>query len=224
MSRVNDWKARAIIRGTPGASGPMASAPWLDVEHNMIVRAGAGSGKTTALVERVLAYLRLGEEPSSIVAITFTRKAAAELQGRIHAAVDHAVTSGGHEDDRLHLQRARRRLDEMHIGTIHGFSAQQLRQYADMAGVPPDFRQVEEEEEEDMRSRFWSAFLAGEDENEDLVRLREAGVSRASLLDLFGRLVENADLEPVLSEPLDVDFRRATEAARQIIEDLEPIS
>ncbi len=224
MSRLDDWKARAIIRGTPGASGPVASDPWLDVEHNMIVRAGAGSGKTTALVERVLAYLRLGEEPSSIVAITFTRKAAAELQGRIHAAVDHAVTSGGHEDDRLQLQRARRRLDEMHIGTIHGFSSQLLRQYADMAGVPPDFRQVEEEEEEDMRSRFWSAFLAGEDENDDLVRLREAGVSRASLLDLFGRLVENADLEPVQSGPIDIDFSRASEAARQIMDDLESIS
>ncbi len=223
MSRVDDWKARATIRGQEDGSVPVAADPYLDVEHNMIVRAGAGSGKTTALVERIVAHLRLGEDPSTIVAITFTRKAAAELRGRIHEEVHTAVNRAEGGEEREVLIRARGRLDEMHIGTIHGFCAQLVRQYADVAGVPPDFRQVEEEEEADMRSRFWSAFLQEQDENEDLVSLREAGVSRASLVDLFGRLAENADMEAVRGELLELEFGPAVEAARKTMDELEPL-
>ena len=223
MSRVRDWEARATIRGQNDGKTPMSSDPYLDVEYNIIVRAGAGSGKTTALVERVLAHLRMGEEPSSIVAITFTRKAAAELRGRIHEAVDAAVNTIAVAGEQERLSQARRRLDEMHVGTIHGFCAGIVRQYADVVGLPPDFRQMEEEEEEVMRNRFWSGFIMQQDESPELEFLREAGVDRSSLVDLFGRLVENADLNVVREERRDVDFSPAVEAARQVMADLGPI-
>jgi ATP-dependent exoDNAse (exonuclease V) beta subunit len=59
----------------------------LHVGHSILLQAPAGSGKTTVLVCRVLALLVAGEEPESILAITFSRKAAAEMRQRVMHAL-----------------------------------------------------------------------------------------------------------------------------------------
>ena len=105
----------------------------LNIEKHVCVTAGAGSGKTTVLVERYLEILRNGNTgPQSIVAITFTEKAAAEMKERVIERLN------GAEDitDRDNL------LDQMssaYISTIHAFCSRILREFPFQAGVPANF-------------------------------------------------------------------------------------
>ena len=83
-----------------------------DLDTNMLVEAGAGSGKTTALVGRMLEHVRTGTHVERLAAVTFTRKAASELRERVQMALERAVrdTEGGSEEH-ARYDRALRELD-----------------------------------------------------------------------------------------------------------------
>jgi ATP-dependent exoDNAse (exonuclease V) beta subunit len=140
-------------------SGSHTSAPiaWseaalalFDLRAPTVVSAGAGSGKTTALVElcvRLLSGEATGAplEPSAIAAITFTEKAAEELTERLRGAVAaRAAAAGGGPEAAAWAERLRA-LDRMAVGTIHGFCGRLLREQAVEAGLDPDFGVLDEE-------------------------------------------------------------------------------
>ncbi|MFW5795653.1 MAG: UvrD-helicase domain-containing protein, partial [Alkalispirochaeta sp.] len=103
-----------------------------DVRHNVVVSAGAGSGKTRVLAERYLAIIREGSAGvPEILALTFTRKAAAEMYSRIYAGLQEGA--GTHPS----FLRELRRFDEARIATIDSFCASILRDGAHRFGLPP---------------------------------------------------------------------------------------
>ena len=102
----------------------------------VFVSAGAGTGKTTVLVERFCrAVVERGLPVDSLLVITYTDRAAGELRSRIRSSL--------HERDRHDLARE---LDGAWISTIHGFCSRLLRQNSVAAGVDPHFRVLDAEQ------------------------------------------------------------------------------
>ena len=100
----------------------------------VFVSAGAGTGKTTVLVERfVKAVCERGLDVDSLLVITYTERAAAELRERIRTRLGEA--------GRADLARA---LDASWISTIHGFCHRLLRAHPFAAGIDPRFRVLDE--------------------------------------------------------------------------------
>jgi ATP-dependent exoDNAse (exonuclease V) beta subunit len=126
---LNDQAARDRITG--------------ELESNLGVEAGAGTGKTTVLVERITNVLATGKATvDELVVITFTEKAAAELSTRVRDALDRrARTSSGPE--RKRVLEAARDLYRCHIETIHSFAAGLLRERPVEAGLDPLFDVVD---------------------------------------------------------------------------------
>ena len=110
-----------------------------DLDVTMVVEAAAGTGKTTALIRRILALLRSGRARlSGLVAVTFTDKAAGEMKLRLREAIESArATATGDESD--HLTVALRELEAARIQTIHAFCSDLLRERPVEAGVDPLF-------------------------------------------------------------------------------------
>jgi ATP-dependent helicase/nuclease subunit A len=107
-------------------------------DGSLLVRAGAGTGKTTVLVERfVCAVLEDGVAVESILAITFTEKAAQEMKARVR---------------RRFLELGRRgearAAESAWVSTIHGLCSRILRAHALSAGIDPGFRVLDELEAE----------------------------------------------------------------------------
>jgi ATP-dependent exoDNAse (exonuclease V) beta subunit len=109
-----------------------------DLDVTLFVEAGAGSGKTRSLVERVLALVATGTaELRAIAAITFTEKAGAELRDRLRRELQARV---GRETDAEIAARYREALDQLDsaaIGTLHSFAQRILSEHPIEAGLPP---------------------------------------------------------------------------------------
>ena len=116
----------------------------VSVTKNMCVEAGAGTGKTRVLVDRVVQVLRQGHARiDQLVVITFTERAAAELSTRIRRELEDALTHAV-ADERDRLDQALRGLHAAHIETIHAFASSLLRERPIEAGLDPGFRVLDE--------------------------------------------------------------------------------
>jgi len=130
------------------------------LDESLIVEAAAGTGKTTELVQRIVAVLRTGRTTvDKIVAVTFTRKAAGELRLRLRIELDKARISATSPSETRYLEDALARLEEAHLGTIHSFCAEILRQRPVEADLPPGFQEIDETQSARLYSRAFDTWI-----------------------------------------------------------------
>ena len=123
-------------------AGDRAAA--VDPTRNVVLEASAGTGKTRVLVDRYTNLLKAGVDPANILAITFTRKAAAEMRERILQNVRRAADTG--EIDEATWRDLRERLGEISISTIDAFCLSLLREFPLEADLEPGFTMADETE------------------------------------------------------------------------------
>jgi ATP-dependent helicase/nuclease subunit A len=116
----------------------------VDPRHNVVLEASAGTGKTSVLVARYVNLLKAGIDPGNILAITFTRKAAAEMRERILRELRTAAEKS--ELDRTRWLDLRDRLGDIAISTIDAFCLSLLREFPLEADVDPAFELADETE------------------------------------------------------------------------------
>lgn len=112
-----------------------------DLDTTLVIEAAAGTGKTTALVSRIVAVIAAGRTTlDRIVAVTFTEKAAGELKLRLREEIERGRTNPLEAPDRrARLQDSLPKLEEARIGTIHSFCADLLAERPVEAGIDPRF-------------------------------------------------------------------------------------
>jgi ATP-dependent helicase/nuclease subunit A len=197
--------------------------------HNVLLEAGAGSGKTGVMVER---YVRLvvdeGVSPDAVLAFTFTDKAAAELRARVRAELSRRA-----DGDSAKAVRAAALLSTIGgawITTIHGFCNRVLAAHPVAAGVDPGFRVLDQPEaQRAAREAFDTAlteFLAGgEAEREETVAAYDLEGLRGVVVASHDELRSRGVADPVLPDPPASDpteaIATAIEAAGECLEELK---
>jgi ATP-dependent helicase/nuclease subunit A len=121
-----------------------ARAAAVDPRRNVVLEASAGTGKTRVLVERYVNLLLAGVDPENILAITFTRKAAAEMRERIIDRLREANRLS--QFDRARWRELKERLTEIAISTIDAFCLSLLREFPLEADVDPGFELADDTE------------------------------------------------------------------------------
>jgi ATP-dependent helicase/nuclease subunit A len=126
----------------------------IDAPGSVVVRAGAGSGKTRVLTERYVRAIGAGLKPHEIVAMAFTDRAAAEMRQRIRERVARM------DKDPSEIAALLEQLADAPIGTIHGFCTRILHELPVEAGVDPAFEVADESRSWQLRRQAVDAAIA----------------------------------------------------------------
>jgi len=112
------------------------------LDRTLVVEASAGTGKTTALVYRMVEVIAAGTNVDGIAAVTFTHAAAGNMKLRVRQELERRRGRELDPEVRTRLAKAARSLDRAFIGTIHAFCAQLLRRRPVEARVDPVFQEL----------------------------------------------------------------------------------
>lgn len=191
-----------------------------EMETTFLVEAGAGVGKTSVLVQRVLALVRSGRaQLDQLAVITFTEKAATELRARLHFAIEETLTETLTESERQALRAARRQFDRAQISTVHAFCANLLRERPVEARVDPDFSVLDAFEAGVLRREVWRDWLVGEMEgNSDaLKRALRAELTLTHIEALRDFLLEHRESMAFLPGPMEDRLTKFTQTCGRIV-------
>lgn len=205
------------------------------IKSNVSLLAGAGSGKTYVLMKRFVQILHadLSVNPTNIVAITFTRKAADEIKGRVRQAVSECVEQAQTDLERLRWQEHLQKVESAPISTIHSLCSRILRDNPVETQLDPEFTILEDFEAQDFFKETLQQYLRKNiKENAALRRLVQTyGVNSfvnqvTALGDKLSELVREDNLaDPYLKakEELPALQQKLFAAVREVIEAREAL-
>lgn len=170
-------------------------------DKNLIVVAGAGSGKTRVLVERYLQLLDNNPDwkLNSLVAITFTREAAFEMRNRVRIALEDNVANTIDDKKLSRWAKLLSEMDTARIDTIHGLCVTILRANAAQAGIDPKFDVLDEVDASVLLEDIVSDVL--QDVEPKLAELFSAYESTKIIESLTRAEIINVDFEAVPEDP-----------------------
>lgn len=197
--------------------------------RDVLLEAGAGSGKTGVMVER---YVRLvvdeGVSPDAILAFTFTDKAAAELRARVRAELSRRAA--GADAKAVRAAALLTTIGGAWITTIHGFCNRVLAAHPVAAGVDPGFRVLDQPEADRAAREAFDAALAefmagGEPAREETVAAYDLEGLRRLTVAIHDELRSRGVAEPSLPDPPRSDpaeaLAAAIETAGECLEELK---
>lgn len=190
-----------------------------ELDRSFALVAGAGAGKTSVLVERIVHALGRGCAPTRVAAITFTEKAASELIERVRDGLEGALEGARTPRERRGLEEAIASFDELTLSTIHSFCADLLRREALAAGWAPE---VELDASAPLVERAYEAWRRSLDArltDEQAVTLRLHARERSyrwggSIHDMAMAHVANRDLAAHTEAPGPLDLEAQGALAR----------
>jgi len=168
--------------------------------ETLFVEAGAGSGKTSSLVKRILDLVIVaGVALKNVAAITFTEKAAAELRDRIRKELERTIADQEAPDlTRARCSIAMGEVDAAAISTLHAFAQRILSEHPVEAGLPPAIEIMDEISSqvafEDRWRQFFDQLLDDPTMEETLLLGFASGIKAPHLRDLAKALGDNWDL------------------------------
>jgi ATP-dependent exoDNAse (exonuclease V) beta subunit len=213
--RLIDQRDRDLASGLNGG-----------LEGTWLVEAGAGTGKTTVLVDRIVANLASGIPLERIVAITFTEKAAGELRLRVRERLEELARDDARPDGPI--RDALRCIDRAEIGTIHGFASRLVRERPVEVGVDPGFAVADSLTRTVLLRDAWDEWFRDELSHSSapaLAAAKRLGMRHEHVRDLAFTLVEYRDLADLAPDPgpspevlpLLETFREGIEALERLV-------
>ena len=208
MSRTVDRESRRLIR-----------------EELLPTSSSKPERETQMLAERMAAGVAAGVyDVEHMAAVTFTRKAASELRGRFHLALERELSKATKDPDRTaRVHAALSNLERFFAGTIHSFCARLLRERPVESGVSPGFTELDEVQDLELRQRVWRDFVTSARAvgDADMVALLEADVRPKDLDSAFATICVNDDVDFPPGEAESPDLKPAWKALERFWKELQ---
>jgi ATP-dependent helicase/nuclease subunit A len=200
---VTDHPPSAATSPTPEQREAMETR-----DRDVFLEAGAGTGKTGVLVQRYCDAVTVDDVAlDSVLAFTFTDKAAGELRGRIRRELARRAEDAGDEESARRLWRLARDTENAWISTIHGFCHRLLAAHPVAAGLDPRFGVLDQAEAEIVSERAFDAALeelaAGDPEVEALAAGFTVRRLRELVVPTYEKLRSQGAMRPRLPEMPD---------------------
>jgi len=148
----------------------------LQIRNNLnssyYVEAGAGTGKTTVLVDRIVSLILNKKTPiNKIAAITFNKSAAKNIKDKIRNSLESILLENNttYETQR-NIEESLNELEISSIQTLHSFADKLIRQFPIESGVAPGFKILSESENNNLFENKWNNWISSNQENEKFAK------------------------------------------------------